>query len=75
MKNEVLVLRSRKQKHKAVLAKARTIIKKNQGTISEIINDEAKLVEYLTHNIHLDDETADHCLKTLYSIKEEKGWK
>jgi len=43
--------------------------------IAEIINDEAKLVEYLTHDIHLYDETADHCLKILHSIKEGKGWK
>lgn len=58
-----------------LLAKAKPIIKKNQGMIAEIINDEAKLVEYLTHDIHLYDETADHCLKILHSIKEGKGWK
>ena len=35
---------------------------------------EAKLAEYLTHEIHLEDDTADHCLKVLHAIKEEKGW-
>ena len=57
-----------------LLAKAEPIIKKNQGMIAKIINDEAKLAEYLTHEIHLDDDTADHCLKALHAIKEEKGW-
>jgi len=32
------------------------------------------LAENLAHEIHLDDDTADHCLKALHAIKEEKGW-
>ena len=30
------------------------------------------MVIYLTHDIHLDDKTADNCLKTLHSIRRKR---